>query len=555
MRIRAKIVLVVLPLIITTLLLAGISSYASAANGITRLAREFLDFKATELRKYAEGQWRLLVENGFAGRQEYVEATKQAVAAYARSVSRSATEVTAAFDAAGNLVMQTADLTVSADELEGVRRVVASRTTDLQTDLRVGGEDRVAKGFFFEPFGWYVMITDERDTFYSDVNRITYQTGVILGVSSILAIVMLVVFARYLTGPLTRVVVTMRDIITYNDLSERVPVEYRDETGELAHTFNIMVGELEKAYNKVKSYAFTAVLSQKREQKIRNIFQRYVPKDVIETVFRNPEQMLVGQDRILAVLFSDIRGFTTISEGMRPDDLVNALNRYFGVMVDIIMNRSGIVDKYIGDAIMAFFGAPVHHEDDPLQSVLTGLEMTRGLSSFNEKQRELKQMEWKIGVGINYGAVTVGNIGTEKKMDYTVIGDMVNLASRLEGLTKKYHEPMLVSESVQSHRSVKDKVPCRLIDSVAVKGKKQGVKIFAPKDKLSDAEQKGWGIHHAAMDAYYKRRFDRASVLFKEVQQYLPGDYASQVLAERCERYQVEPPPADWGGVEIMQEK
>ncbi len=222
MRIRAKIVLVVLPLIITTLLLAGISSYASAANGITRLAREFLDFKATELRKYAEGQWQLLVENGFAGRPEYVAATKQAVAAYARSVSRSATEVTAAFDADGNLVMQTADLTVRPDELDGVKRLVASRTTDLQTDLRLDGEGRVAKGFFFEPFGWYVMITDERDTFYSDVNRITYQTGIILGASSILAIVMLVVFARYLTSPLTRVVVTMRDIITYNDLTERV---------------------------------------------------------------------------------------------------------------------------------------------------------------------------------------------------------------------------------------------------------------------------------------------------------------------------------------------
>jgi len=553
MRIRSKIVLVVLPLIITTLLLAGISSYASAANGITRLAREFLDFKATELRKYAEGQWRLLVENGFSQRPEYVEATKQAVAAYARSVSRSGTEVTAAFDSAGNLAMQTADLAVSADERDAVRRLFAEGSTELQTDFRVGGKERVAKGFPFEPFGWYVLITEERDTFYNDVNRITYQTGAILGVSSILAIVMLVVFARYLTSPLTRVVTTMRGIITYNDLSERVPVEYRDETGELAHTFNIMVGELEKAYNKMKGYAFDAVVARKREQKIRSLFQTYVPQHVIDSVIRNPEQALIGDNRVLALLFSDIRSFTTISETMRPDELVDWLNRYFEPMVEAIMKRNGIVDKYIGDAIMAFWGTPVKRDEDALQSVLAGIDMITELDSFNGKLRAAGKKNWEIGVGINYGIVTVGNMGTGRKMNYTVIGDMVNLASRLEGLTKKYHQPLLISESV--HMKVREKVPCRLIDNVEVKGKTEGVKIFAAKARLSDAERQAWTIHERAMAAYFKRGFDRAALLFREVQQILPGDHPSQLMAERCELYQFDPPPADWDGVEIMKEK
>ena len=122
-----------------------------------------------------------------------------------------------------------------------------------------------------------------------------------------------------------------------------------------------------------------------------------------------------------------------------PAELVDSLNRYFSGQVDIIYNRGGIVDKYIGDAIMAFWGAPARHDDDALQSVLSGLDMIDALGKFNENQRRLGKPEFHIGVGINYGEVTVGNIGSERKMDHTVIGDSVHLASRMEGLTKTYH--------------------------------------------------------------------------------------------------------------------
>ena len=552
MKIRAKIVLVVLPLIITTLLLAGISSYFSATTGITRIAKEFLDFKATELRKYAQGQWRLLEENQFADRPEYVEATKQAVEDYARSLVRSATEKTVAFDGSAVIAMRTADVQILDRERAALETIVRDRRTEMQT-VSLGGVDRVAKGFFFEPFGWFILVTEERDTFYSEVNQITYQTGIILTASSVLAIVMLVVFARYLTRPLTRVVGTMRDIISYNDLSERVAVEYRDETGQLAHTFNIMIGELEKAYNKIKDYAFSAVVSQKREQKIRSVFQTYVPPHVIDSVLGNPEQALVGDNRVLALLFSDIRGFTSVSEKMPPDELVTWLNRYFEPMVDIIMQRNGVVDKYIGDAIMAFWGTPVKRDDDALQSVLAGLEMTEALQAFNQKLKEAQGTEWRIGIGIHYGVVTVGNMGTERKMNYTVIGDSVNLASRMEGLTKKYGEPLLISESV--HMKVKDHLPCRLVDSVAVKGKTRGVKIFTAKKQLSEREKRAWAIHEIAMEHYYNRRFEQAAGLFREVRTQLPDDHPSQILGERCAAYRNDPPPPDWDGVEIMQEK
>ena len=556
MSIRLKIILVVLPLVITTLLFTGVSSYFSARNGINRIAREFLGFKALELENFATNQWRLLVDNNFTDRPEYIRATQQAVEDYAGSLVRSDTEIIAAADPDGNLTMQTGEMTINESERNNLLSLIEIQSRDMNT-IRIDGRDRVAKGFYFEPLDWYIFITEERETFYMAVNQITTQALIILSASILIAVIMLMIFARYLTRPLSTVVGTMRDIITYSDLSERVLVEYHDETGQLAHTFNIMVGELEKAYNQIKSFAFKAVLAQKSEKKIRNIFQKYVPRDVIEQVFQNPEGMLIGENRVLSVLFSDIRSFTTISESMMPDDLVNSLNRYFSVMVDIVMNRNGIVDKYIGDAIMAFFGAPVKHDDDALSSVYAGIEMIDALDEFNQHQKELDKPPFNIGVGINYGVVTVGNIGTEKKMDYTVIGDMVNLASRCEGLTKIYFPtndwPLIITESL--HSRVKDKVPCRLIDRVAVKGKTRGVAIYTAKKELNSREEKAWSAHEHAMELFYDRKFKEAADDLKEVKSLLPDDFLAGMFTERCENYIKAPPAENWDGVEIMKEK
>ncbi len=552
MSIRLKIVLIVLPLIITTLLLTGASSFFSATNAITGIATEFLGFKAAEFQKYAESQWLLLVQNNMTERPAMVEATQAAIESYANSIVRSGTEVIFAVDGDLEVTMQTGELTVQEGEQEALREIVESRTGDLITP-QISGKGRVAKGFYFEPFDWYILVSEERDTFYSQVNQITQRTGIILIGAIILGVVMVLVFAGYLTNPLTRVVLAMEKIISTNDMSSRVEVEYNDETGKLAHTFNIMVGALERAYKQIKRKAFEAVVAQKREHKVRTMFQKFVPADVIEQFFANPEKMLVGENRVISILFSDIRSFTSISEQMMPDDLVNSLNRYFTVMVDIIADRGGTIDKYIGDAIMAFFGAPARHKDDALNSVLAGIEMNEALVEFNANQRKLDKPEFRIGVGINYGVVTVGNIGTEKKMDYTIIGDMVNLGSRLEGLTKKYKQPLLISESL--HQKVHEQIPCRLIDTVAVKGRAKGVKIYSAKKSLNEQENKAWTLHNTAMEHYYRREFDQAIRYFSDVRKIFPDDYASELLIERCQQFKAAPPPADWNGVEIMKEK
>ncbi|MFQ3621565.1 MAG: adenylate/guanylate cyclase domain-containing protein, partial [Spirochaetales bacterium] len=512
MSIRLKIIFVVLPLVIVTLLLAGTASYFQAASGITRVTKEFLDFKAFELEKYAQSQWDLLVENNFTDRPEMVLAAQQGIESFARSIIRSTTEILIAFTEDGQVVMRTTPLEVRPEEVRTLQEIARERKIELLTPV-LGGIERVAKGFYFPPFQWYFLITEEKNVYYRDVDKITQQTIYIMVAASLAAILMLLLFTNILMRPLVRVVNTMQGIIRSGDLSHRVEVEYQDEIGTLSHTFNLMIAELERAYKQIKRYAFEAVLAQKKEERIRHIFQKYVPQDLIDQFFAHPESMLVGDNRVLSILFSDIRSFTTISEAMAPDDLVNSLNRYFTVMVDIIMNRNGIIDKYIGDAIMAFWGAPVKHEDDALQSVLAGLDMLEAVKEFNKHQKEIGKPEFKIGIGINYGVVTVGNIGCERKMDYTVIGDMVNLASRMEGLTKTYHQEILISESL--HMKVKDHLPWRLLDTVAVKGKTRGVKIYTVRRSLTPEEQKRWTLHNEGMELYYARKFEEAQKKFQ----------------------------------------
>jgi class 3 adenylate cyclase/HAMP domain-containing protein len=566
MKIRVKIFLVVLPLVILPLCISQAASYSAAVRGVDRAAREFFNFKIAELQKYAENQWALLVENGYAGRSDMVEAAQNAVEIYARSIILSDTEIIFAVNEAGDLVMGTAALEILPEEKEALLALLGEENPGmLQAPL--GGKDRIFRSFWFTPFGWHIALSEERDSFYRDVDAITFHTIVAAVCASAAAILLLIFFSRFLTNPLARIVKAMNTVINSADLSERVEVEYRDETGELAHTFNRMTAELERAWVEIKRYAFQAVLAGKKEQRIRSIFQKYVPQNVIEEFFSSPDpNMLRGKNTSLAILFSDIRGFTTISESYAdtPDRLVESLNRYFSGQVDIIMNRNGIVDKYIGDAIMAFWGAPVRRDDDALQAVLAALEMISALDSFNENQRRLGLKEFRIGVGINYGLVTVGNIGSERKMDYTVIGDNVNLASRMEGLTKTYQSELLITQSLYEELRKPGRGPAggdddslrfRLLDTVAVKGKTQGVRIYTVKRGLEPQEERAWELHNQGMECYYRRQFREAAEKFRDVAGLFPNDYNARSLFSRSKAYLTSPPPPDWNGVEVMQSK
>jgi class 3 adenylate cyclase len=549
--IRIKIVLIVVPLIIATLALTGVSSYFSASNGITRIAKSFLGFKSEELETQSQSQWRLLVDNNLTSSPEMVAATHAAVEGYARSIVRSATELIIAAAPDGTVTMSTSAVTLRPGEKERIATLARAKSKDLVT-IPLGGKDRVAKGFWFEPFGWYVIVSEERASFYAQVNEIAMRTLIILGASILVGVLLVLLFSTYLTRPLRRVVVTMKGIISTNDLSGRAVVEYHDEIGQLAQTFNIMVEGLETAYRQIKSFALKAAVSRVREHKIKEIFRQYVPEDVINAVQAN-ESKVGGDQKVLSVLFSHITNYEEIIASLRPDELVQSLEPYFRAMVDTIEGRSGMVDKYITDAVMAFFGAPVEHEDDALRSVLTGIEMTEVLADLNGRRTASGKIPFSVSVGINRGLVTVGTIGTESKMNYTVIGDPVNLASRLAGLTKTYKQHLLFSESL--HRSVKESVPCRKLDKVAVKGRKEGVLIYTAKRKLSAKENEAWGLHNLGMDEYFEQNFVRAASYFRDVLRILPGDSAAQMIAVRCRDYAKTPPPSNWDGVEVMTHK
>jgi class 3 adenylate cyclase/HAMP domain-containing protein len=543
---------VVLPLLTVAVVMVGISSYLFAAAAVKRVAVDFLNFMAEEVRNYADGQWNLLVDNNMTGDPLMENAAKLAVESFAQGILRSNTQVIFALGAQGMVDMIVGQGSLSPEEREALMVYRAENSRDFIT-IKVGGITRVAYTIPFTPFSWQFFVTEERSRFYGTVEQI-FRTTLYIFIGTLIAgIFILFLMAQYLTNPMEALVNTMRNIIESNNLNESVTVYYNDEIGQLTETFNQMLQSLSAAYEQVKQYAFNAAVAQKREMKIRNVFQLYVPKDVIEEVFVNPEKMLIGNNREIAILFSDIRSFTSISERMAPDELVNSLNRYFSIMVNIIMDRNGVVDKYIGDAIMAIFGAPVSHGNDALSSVVAGLEMMDRLHDFNKAQKEFGAPEFHIGVGINYGIVTVGNIGCDKKMNYTVIGDSVNLASRLEGLTKKYQEPVIFSEGV--YEKIAQDLPCRILDRVAVKGKTQGLPIFTSRLKLNDTEKTAWKYHEEAAQWYYKREFQKALSGFQQVLTIFPEDPAALRFKERCRHYITNPPPDDWDGVEIMTEK
>jgi adenylate cyclase len=228
------------------------------------------------------------------------------------------------------------------------------------------------------------------------------------------------------------------------------------------------------------SFGYLTFTEAVEKRRVSTLFTQYVSKDVLHEVLHNYKEYQKassGTKVELTVLFSDIRGFTTMSENAPPEKIVEMLNIHFTIMADIILKHNGTIDKYIGDAIMAFWGAPVKTENHAEQAVLAGKEMIEALEQVNATLRERGlDMEVKIGVGINTGVATIGEIGSEKKKNYTIVGDTVNLASRLESITKEYKTPLIYSE--YTYEKIKDKIESRQLGNVKVKGREQPVNIY-----------------------------------------------------------------------------
>lgn len=307
--------------------------------------------------------------------------------------------------------------------------------------------------------------------------------------------------------------------------------------------------------------ATTQYLSTNREKKfIHDTFSRYLAPQVIEELIKNPDKIALGGRKAnLSILFSDIRGFTTLSESMNPEKLTNFLNRYLTRMTDIVLDQNGVVDKYIGDAIMAFWGAPLPDTNHPRRSIVSAIEMVQSLEAFNKDSGSKGNPEIAIGIGINTGDVTIGNMGSERRFDYTVLGDNVNLASRLEGLTKTYGVAIIVSNTVWESVPEQEKIHLRIygreIDRVQVKGKKQPVTIY---EIMTPEQHEKLSSDLIAFDnariAYYAGNWDLAVELLDEFLAHHANDGPATVLRERCHGFKHRPTD-DWQGVFEMTHK
>ena len=317
----------------------------------------------------------------------------------------------------------------------------------------------------------------------------------------------------------------------------------------------IPAGTLVVNYGAITS--FRMIFEEREKRKVRRTFERYVSPGVIKLIEEDPKKYFKagGESKELSIMFSDIRSFTTIAEGLTPDELVRLLNEYLGDMTDILFKRWGTLDKYIGDAVMAFWGSPYPQEDHAFRACAAALDMGARLEELNLKWEIEKKKPIEIGIGINTGVVNVGNMGSSKRFAWTVMGDPVNLASRLEGQNKAYHTARIISEF--TYEKVKSEFVCRDLDRIRVKGKLKPVKIYELLAFAKDAAKHNdlLASWNDAQQAFYRRSFDEAAQKYETILRAHPQDGPARTFLDRSLFYREKMPAPDWDGVYVATEK
>ncbi len=290
------------------------------------------------------------------------------------------------------------------------------------------------------------------------------------------------------------------------------------------------------------------------EKRMKATMSRYMDPGLADKLLAGGDDILGGQSVEATVLFCDIRSFTTLTEELGAQGTVALLNEYFSIMVNCIAREGGMLDKFIGDAIMAEFGIPLSHEDDPDRAMRAAISMITELHGWNEERRQRGQKSIAIGIGLNTDAIVSGNIGSPKRMDYTVIGDGVNLASRLEGACKEYSAQILCSEN--TYRKLKGSYRAREIDRVVVKGKTEPVSVYEILDFHTDNSfpnmPEALNLFRGGLKYYRAGEFDRAIGQFGEALALHPGDKLSEMYVERCQYLKANPVNGPWDGVWVM---
>jgi adenylate cyclase len=310
------------------------------------------------------------------------------------------------------------------------------------------------------------------------------------------------------------------------------------------------------------SLGFEYALEWRERLRTRRTLERYVSKNLVKEVLENPDSYyssLRGVRVPATILFSDLIGFTTLSEKADPEALVAQLNEYLSGMTSVVFSNGGTLDKFIGDAIMAVWGnvRSFGMTQDAKNCARAALGMRRELAQLNQKWREAGRMGLGMGIGINHGEVIVGNIGSHERMDPTVIGDSVNLASRLEGLTRVYGVDILVGASAAE--LIRDEVHLRSVARVQVKGKSKPVDVFTfigGRNEELDREFLKWlDAYEEGLERFRARDFTEAKILFSRFLEFFPDDLLAKMYLDRALEYEQTPPDEAWDAVEIFEKK
>jgi len=295
------------------------------------------------------------------------------------------------------------------------------------------------------------------------------------------------------------------------------------------------------------------------EKRMKSTMSRYMDPELADQLMNAGESddVMGGKQSIASVLFSDVRSFTTITEELGAQGTVKLLNEYFTIMVDCITDEGGMLDKFIGDAMMCIFGTPIPHDDDPDRAVRAAIRMMTDLKVFNDRRAAEGKMPIDHGMGINTDSIVSGNIGSPKRMDYTVIGDGVNLAARIESACKQYGAHILISEF--TYKAVKATYRTRQVDYVIVKGKTEPVGVYEVLDFHDDTSYpdmvEALGSFNDGYRAWNDGKWDQAIKQFNVVKKINPNDKAAQLYLDRCAHMKKNPPKGDWDGVWVMTSK
>ena len=353
--------------------------------------------------------------------------------------------------------------------------------------------------------------------------------------------------------PLLRLALIALAVLAYQQIAQHLA----NDAGILPIIFSPLLAFIASG---ITWAAWEQVLDRVERQRTRRALERYVGHDVAHEVLDNPTSYLNtlgGTRKEITVLFSDVRGFTTLTETADPHALVKQLNEYFEEMVSIVFANQGTLDKFIGDAVMAHWGSIVSEgpATDAHRALTAVMQMRQALTRLNINWRQRGMTEMHVGFGVNHGDAIVGNLGCEAKMEVSVIGDAVNLGSRLEGATKQYHIDLCIGERVAA--LVRDSFILRSVDLIVVKGKTKPVEVFTVVDKRNPSTTNpAWlARHEEAVRLFRTGDFAAAETTWREVLAAIPGDGLSQVFIERCVELQKAPPQAPWTGVYEMKSK